>query len=103
MRLGQVIGRVTLNVRESTYAGGRLLLVSPLSREQVGGAPLDRLPRDNTAVVYDELGAGRGDIIGFVEGTEATAPFSEPIPIDAYNCAIVESINYEGPDRRRKT
>ena len=97
MRLGQVIGRVTLNAREASYAGARLLVVMPLSREQVGGASLHPLPRDNSAVVYDALGAGTGDIIGFVEGTEATAPFPGPIPIDAYNCAIVDRINFEGP------
>lgn len=97
MRMGQVIGRVTLSEQVASYKGGRFLMVMPLSREQIGGADLMKLPRDNSLVVYDNLGAGKGDIIGFVEGGEATATFDQPTPVDAFNCAIIDKMYYYPP------
>jgi microcompartment protein CcmK/EutM len=44
--------------------------------------------------VFDNIGAGEGDIIGFSEGAEATAPFASPIPIDALCIAIFDRIDY---------
>ncbi|MEZ5275433.1 MAG: EutN/CcmL family microcompartment protein [Opitutaceae bacterium] len=97
MRLGHVIGKVTLNQREPSFQGGRFLLVQPLDRRQFSGADLLPLPKANSLVVYDNLGAGQGDIIGYVEGAEATAPFTHPIPIDAFNAAIIDTITYQPP------
>lgn len=99
MRLGQVIGKVTLNRQDPAYAGGRWLVVSPLDRDQILGKNRDRLSRYSSCVVYDNLGARQGDIIGFVEGAEATEPFDHPIPIDAINAAILETLNYQPPER----
>jgi carbon dioxide concentrating mechanism protein CcmL len=48
-------------------------------------------------VAYDNLGAGEGDIVGIVEGAEATAPFDFPIPIDAITVAIFDSLSYQPP------
>lgn len=48
-------------------------------------------------VAYDNLGASDGDIVGIVEGAEATAPFDYDIPIDAITVAIFDSLNYEPP------
>ena len=45
-------------------------------------------------VVYDALGAGETDIVGFVEGAEATAPFKAPTPIDAITVAIFDWIEH---------
>jgi microcompartment protein CcmK/EutM len=44
--------------------------------------------------VYDDLGAGVGDIIGYVEGAEAAAPFKNPTPVDAINTAIIDRVFY---------
>jgi microcompartment protein CcmK/EutM len=38
MRLGFVIGRLTLTLADPALTGGRFLLVQPLSRAQFGGA-----------------------------------------------------------------
>lgn len=92
MRLGQVIGRVTLNQHEPSYTAGRFLVVLPLTRGQIGGAPLQPLPKGNSLVVYDRLGASVGDTIGYSEGGEAAAPFTEPTPVDAFNAAIIDDI-----------
>ena len=80
MRLGHVIGRITLTQKEPVYEGGRLLIVQPLSRAQFAGAPAEPLAKGSSVIVYDQLGAGPGCIIGFTEGAEATQPFTaQPI------------------------
>jgi len=97
MRLGHVVGRVTLSAADPALRGGRFLLVQPFSRENFAGAPAVPLARGATVVVYDELGAGTGAVIGFTEGAEATAPFEQPTPVDAYNAAIIDRIFYDPP------
>lgn len=97
MKLGHVIGKVTLNQREEALKGGRFLMVQPLDRRQMAGAPMLPMPKANSTVVYDNLGAGQGDIIGYVEGAEATAPFNQPTPVDAFNAAIIDTITYQPP------
>lgn len=97
MRLGHVIGTVTLHTADAALKGGCLLIVQLFSRQQFAGAPLLPLDKGNTLVVYDNLGAGLGQVIGFTEGAEATMPFSHPIPIDAFNAAIIDSFSYTPP------
>ena len=99
MRLGTVIGRITLSKKEPVYEGSSLLLVQPLSRAQFAGAPSVPLAKGSSLVVYDQLGAGQGCIVGYTEGAEATQPFSGDAPVDAYAACIVERINYD-PLRR---
>ncbi len=96
MRLGTVIGRVTLNKSVPALAGGRWLIVSPFTREhfQRGAAELPGLSKDPSLVVYDDLGGAVGQTIGFVEGREAASPFDQPTPIDAISAALVDEIFY---------
>jgi ethanolamine utilization protein EutN len=97
MRLGTVIGRVTLTQKEPVYTGGCLLIVQPFSREQFAGAAAVPLAPGSSLVVFDQLGAGQGSIVGFTEGAEASQPFDGPAPVDAYVACIVTQINYEPP------
>ncbi len=97
MRLGHVIGRVTLSQQDPAYHGGRFLLVQPFGRDQFRGAGMTPLAAGSSLVVYDQLGAGVGHVVGFTEGAEATAPFPEPTPVDAYCAAIVDEIFYQPP------
>ncbi|MBM3843233.1 MAG: EutN/CcmL family microcompartment protein [Verrucomicrobiota bacterium] len=97
MRLGHVIGRVTLCRQDPAYQGGRFLLVQPFGRDQYRGAGMTPLAPGSSLVVYDQLGAGVGHVVGFTEGAEATAPFPEPTPVDAYCAAIVDEIFYQPP------
>jgi len=97
MRLGTVIGRITLTQKEPVYEGGRLLIVQPWLRDQFQGAAVPPLPNGSSLVVYDELGAGEGCTIGFTEGSEASMPFATPAPVDAYCACIVDYISYEPP------
>lgn len=97
MKIGQVIGRAVMSQQDPSFVGGRWLLVNPLDASQLSTccktAPqVSALP---TLVVYDDLGAGQGDIVGIVEGAEATAPFAQPIPIDALCVAIFDSMDYQ--------
>ena len=94
MKLGTVIGRVTLSKTVSALEGGRFLVVSPFSREQfVAGLEAPRgLGPDPSPVVYDAIGGGIGDVIGYEEGREAAQPFAGPTPVDAINAALVDEM-----------
>lgn len=96
MRIGKVIGRVTLSVRCERYVGERLLLTLPFTNESF---------RENceknsySVVVYDSLGAAPDDLICFSEGGEASQAFPEPTPCDAFNAAIVDDYFYRETDK----
>ena len=96
MKLGTVIGRVTLGRSGDLLKGGRFLVVSPFSREQYA-LGLDKgagMGKDPSLVVYDNLGAGVGQVIGYEEGREAAQPFDVYPPIDAINAALVDKMFY---------
>ena len=97
MRLGHVIGRVTLSKQDPAYKGGRFLIVQPFDQTKFAGAPVTPLAKNPSVVIYDNLGAGVGHVVGFTEGAEATAPFDQPTPVDAFNAAIVDQIFYTPP------
>jgi carbon dioxide concentrating mechanism protein CcmL len=96
MRLGAVIGRVTLSVTVPSLEGARWLIVSPFSREhfQQGSVTPPGLSKNPSLVIYDALGGGVGQTVGFIEGREAAQPFPKPPPIDAINAALVDEIFY---------
>ena len=96
MRLGTVIGRVTLSKGVEELRGARWLIVSPFTREhfQQGSETPAGLSKDPSLVVYDDLGGGVGQTIGFIEGREAAMPFEKNTPIDAINAALVDNIFY---------
>ena len=96
MKLGTVIGRVTLSQTLKPLEGGRYLIVSPFSRAQFA-AGLDAptgMGNDPSLVVYDDLGGAPGHVIGYIEGREAAQPFDVPPPIDAINAALVDEMFY---------
>ncbi len=103
MRLGIVIGTVTLNRWHESLAGGKWRLVTPLS-----WADLSRLPQGETdnlqafasdlatepLTAYDEIHAGVGSLVAFTEGREASSPFHPDVkPVDAYVTAILDQLN----------
>ena len=91
MRIGEVIGTVTLNRSHPSLIGGRFRLAVPLSLENLRDEPA---PRAEAIVIYDELGAGQGSLIGISEGREAAQPFHPAEkPIDAYAACILDSID----------
>lgn len=96
MRFGKVVGNVVLNHQEPTLKGARWLVVVPMGKEEFEHLSSDQIGTEPSVVVYDALGAKTGDIIGFTEGGEATLPFKNRTPVDAYNAVIVDQINYTG-------
>ena len=90
MRVGRVVGRVTLNRAYKTLAGGRFVIVEVQDRFALAGQPR----RTNESLVcYDNLGAHAGDLIAFTESREACMPFypERIVPLDAYNAAILDA------------
>ena len=96
MRFGRVMGHVVLSHSDVQLKGARWLMVSPMARQQFENLQDTTPGEEPSLVVYDNLGASVGDIIGFTEGGEATLPFENPTPIDAYNAIIVDQIKFEG-------
>ena len=94
MRLGKVIGRVTLSQMIPAFEGGRWLLVNPYTRDQFQNVdtPPEGLSDEPSLVVFDALGGDVGQTIGFIEGREASAPFPKPTPVDAINAALVDTV-----------
>ena len=91
MRVGKVIGRVTLTQTYGTLVGGRFLLVAIQDRFALAGQPKKN---NETLVVYDHLGATEGDLIALSESREACMPFypEKRVPLDAFNAAIIDRV-----------
>src|SRR5437763_6456934 len=91
MRIGEVIGTVTLSRVHPALRGARWIIAVPCS--------LDALAQNGRGdgedlVVYDDLGAGPGSRVGFSEGGEAAAPFyPEKTPVDAYCACILDRVS----------
>jgi ethanolamine utilization protein EutN len=98
MRIGEVIGTVTLNRWHPSLTGARFKLVVPLGLEDLTGSG------DMSAeelVAFDELGAGVGSRIAISEGREAAMPFYPDVkPVDAYCAAILDHIDIHLPNNR---
>ncbi len=96
MKLGTVIGRVTLSQAVPAVQGARWLIVSPFTREHYQRGPNTPagMSKDPSLVVYDNLGGGVGQTIGYVEGREAAQPFEQATPVDAINTALVDEVFY---------
>jgi len=93
MRIGEVIGKVTLSKYHPALTGATWLVVTPLSHAGLQG---DIKGRTEPIVVLDELGAAEKSLIVISESMEAAAPFYPELkPIDAYNAAILDAISID--------
>ncbi len=83
MHLGRVIGCVVATVKDPKLTGLTLLLVQPIAPD---GSDTGR-----ALVAADSVGAGAGERVFFVRGTEASFPF-DPAgpPADAAIVGIVD-------------
>ena len=89
MRIGKVIGKISLTQPYETLVGGRYLLVEVQDRFSLAGKARKST---ESLIVYDHLGASEGDLIAFTESREACMPFypEKRVPLDAYNAAILD-------------
>lgn len=96
MRIGRVIGKVTLSRQLPDVRPGAWLIVDALDGPAL--ATVSQGTRRQSAmpeslVVYDELGAGVGQLVAVSEGREACMPwYPVPVPIDAYCAAILDNV-----------
>ena len=90
MRIAEVIGTVTLSRAHPSLAGSRWVIGVPYSLKALrAGGP----PDGEDVVMFDNLGAGRGQKVGVTEGTEAFAPFHpERKPLDAYCSLLIDQL-----------
>ena len=89
MRIGKVVGRVTLSDAYKTLLGGRFVIVEIQDRFSLSG---QTRKSTETLVAYDHIGASQGDLIALSESREACMSFypEKIVPLDAYNAAILD-------------
>jgi microcompartment protein CcmK/EutM len=92
MRLGIVRGHVVLNPAIESYGGRTLVVVEPVTMENLRAN--NGLGGGKALIAVDELGAADGQMVAFTEGREAANPFwPGSVPVDAYCALIVDSID----------
>ena len=90
MRIAEVIGTVTLSRIHPTLERGRWVIGVPFSLRALRDG---QGPDGEDLVIFDSLGAGNGNRIGFSEGGEAAVPFlPERKPVDAYCACILDQV-----------
>ena len=93
MRIAEVIGRVTLSRGHPSLRHARYVIGLPMTFEAITEGSSER---GESLVIYDNLGAGPGAIIGVSEGREAANPFHpEKVPVDAYCACLLDYLNVE--------
>lgn len=100
MRLAWVTGRLTLNRRLEELRPGSWLICEAVDADGLPKLPNPSprtAPMPESLVVFDQLGAGPGDLIGVSEGREAANAFyPDNVPIDAYCAAIIDTVHIDG-------
>lgn len=93
MQIFRVLGTVTLSRSHPAVMGATLLATEPVAGGSLGGP----VPNDpDLVIVWDDLGAGVGAQIAVSDGAEAAQPFRPVLkPVDAYNSAILDEVNYD--------
>jgi len=91
MRLAFVRGHVTLSPAVPELLGLTLVVLEPVTMANL--AAKNGLGGGKSLVAVDALGAAKGQLVAFTEGTEAANPYwPNRVPVDAYCTLIVDSI-----------
>ncbi len=92
MRIGEVIGNVTLSKCDPKFIGGRFMIIQPHNPDSLRQ---NKLGEGEVVVAYDELGARTGDRVSFSEGREAAMPFyPDKVAVDAYLACLLDDVTY---------
>lgn len=97
MKLGRVIGNITLSHADSGFRGGRFIVISPAGADELTGKNSSGISDGWSLIAYDNIGAGVGDDILYVEGAEAMQPFDYRTPLDAVSVALLDTFQYTPP------
>lgn len=93
MKIYKVIGNVTLSRCHPCYDGAVLKVAEPEGASTLGGeSPSD----PDMLVVWDERGAGIGNLVAVSDGAEAAQAFKPELKaVDAYCSAILDNIHVD--------
>ena len=85
MQFARVLGTVVATVKSESLEGRKLLVIQPLDASlDVKGRPM---------VAIDSVGAGKGEIVFWCRGREASFPFlPSEVPSDCTIVGIVDSV-----------
>jgi len=93
MRIAKVIGKVVFSRKLDEVLPGNYLVVRTCNRGTLAG---NNEGNEETPVIYDSLAAREGDLVGMVEGREATAPFyPRKVPYECYCASILDTVDFE--------
>jgi microcompartment protein CcmK/EutM len=99
MRIGKVVGTVTLARLHPTLTNHRLRIVIPLDLQQLAAGPtVDPWSGDpdDVVVAWDHCSAGLASIVALAEGPEAAQPFLPELkPIDAGIAALLDQVDID--------
>ncbi len=105
MLLAKVVGTVVATRKDSRLEGKKLLIVTPLTPEQVesassAGAPGPPSGKANYLVAVDTVDAGFRETVLIVQGSSARmATTCKDCPVDASIVGVVDSVTIESEDR----
>jgi len=93
MRIGKVVGKLSLSKAHPSLKGRRWIIVVPFGLQ----ALMDKKSESREElIVVDDLGATPDSWIGFTEGMEATFPYlPDRKPLDAYVACIIDEIELD--------
>jgi microcompartment protein CcmK/EutM len=98
MRLGFVRGQVVLSLAAPALAGTTLLIVEPVTAENLEARNLKGGGRSLIVADHNQLSPGEGGLIAFVEGAEAAnAYYPGTAPVDAYCALVVRDYEFRPP------
>lgn len=85
MQLARVLGTVVATVKSDGLEGRKLLVIQPLNAAMDSAGP--------PMVAIDSVGAGKGEIVFWCRGREASFPFlPSEVPSDCTIVGIVDSV-----------
>src|SRR5437870_546121 len=95
MFLAKVEGSVVATKKDAAMNGRKLLLLRPQLVDEKD--PTKFRPGSNTIVAVDSVGAGRGDLVMFCQGSSARlADGLKEAPVDAVIIGIVDAVDVLG-------
>jgi ethanolamine utilization protein EutN len=89
------MGKLTMSKKLPEMKPGSWLICEALD-EAALESPLDfkrQSPMGQSLVIFDQLGAGEGDLVAFTEGPEAANPFwPDKLPLAAATTALIDQL-----------
>jgi ethanolamine utilization protein EutN len=93
MKIGRVVGKISLVKAHPSLIGMRWVLAMPQSLAVLAGKGKET---DEEVIAVDELGATPGALVAITDGREAAAPFEpDRKPIDAYIAGILDDLRID--------